>query len=173
MKTFKQFLKESEQLLYEMSNAATDLKNGREIWVENPTSYNNKYFKYTNNINYNNATKIARISMLDPKYLNNHTNPKGVSNWYLNVVEKKELVEFLKNDKDAFGFNAWQRIILTYNNDNCHILKDKLQAKLITIDEYNNLVDEYNKKLNSNNLRINGAIRLDQPMPDYTKLPTR
>ena len=172
MKTFKQFLKEAEAL-YEMSNAAIDLKRGREIWVENPAGYNNKYFKYTNSVRYNNATKIARISMLDSKYITGHSNPKGVKEWKLTKTEKRELLEFLKNDKDVFGFNAWKRTILAYNNDNCQILRDRLQAKLITEDDYNKLVDEYNKNLKSNKLRIEGAIRLDLPIPDYNKLPEK
>lgn len=173
MKTFRQFLKESSGPLYEMSNAAIDVVRNREIWVENPNGQNNKYFKYTDNTDYTNITKVARISIINPKYMVNHKNSRGVDEWELDKDEKEELIDFLKTDKDAFGFSAWERIILTYNRDNCHIRMDTLQNKNITKTEYNNMVDEYNSKLSVGSKRIRGALRLDFPQPDYHLLPEK
>lgn len=159
MKTFKEFLNENKESLYEMSLAFTDSLNKLAIWVENPTGYNNQYFKLYNNDSYVKSTKVARISMLKPNYLV-HKNDDGKENWILNNKEKRKLINLLHSKNEEYvTLSNWQVIIATYNRDNFHIPFINLITKNITFDDYNEKVKT-----------IKGAISLDRPMPDYMKL---
>lgn len=159
MKTFKEFLNETKESLYEMSLAFTDSLNKLAIWVENLTGYNNQYFKLYNNDSYVKATKVARISMLKPNYLV-HKNDDGKENWILNNKEKRKLINLLHSKNEEYVIlSNWQVIIATYNRDNFHIPFVNLVMRNITF-------DDYNEKIKT----IKGAIPLNQPMPDYMKL---
>lgn len=159
MKTFKEFLIENKESLYEMSLAFTDSLNKLAIWIENPTGYNNQYFKLYNNDSYVKATKVARISMLKPNYLV-HKNDDGKENWILNNKEKRKLINLLHSKNEEYVIlSNWQVIIATYNRDNFHIPFVNLVMRNITFDDYNEKVKA-----------TKGAIPLDQPMPDYMKL---
>lgn len=159
MKTFKEFLNETKESLYEMSLAFTDSLNKLAIWVENLTGYNNQYFKLYNNDSYVKATKVARISMLKPNYLV-HKNDDGKENWILNNKEKRKLINLLHSKNEEYVIlSNWQVIIATYNRDNFHIPFINLVMRNITF-------DDYNEKIKT----IKGAIPLNQPMPDYMKL---
>ena len=52
----------------EMSMAWYSQTHKRCCWVENPSGYCNKYFKYYNGAIYGKADKCARISLTEPKY---------------------------------------------------------------------------------------------------------
>ena len=159
MKTFKQFLNENKEPLCEMSRVFSNVNPYLTLWVENPTRYNNQYFKLYNSNIISKATKVARISMLKPNYLI-HKNDDGKENWILNNKEKRKLVNLLHSKNEEYDIlSNWQVIIATYNRDNFHIPFVNLIMKNITFDDYNEKVKT-----------IKGAISLDQSMPDYMKL---
>ena len=158
MKTFKEFLRESD-LILEMTKVISNKNPNYSIWIENPSGFNNKYFKLYNNDSYIKSTKVARISMLKPNYLV-HKNDDGKENWILNNKEKRKLVNLLHSKNEEYGIlSNWQVIIATYNRDNFHIPFINLVMRNITFDDYNEKVKT-----------IKGAILLNQPMPDYMKL---
>ena len=136
--------------LNEMSMAWISKQNNRCVWVENPTGYNNKYFKYLNGASYSKADKVARISLLKPEYLE-HSSEKA--NWVLTVKEKKELV-FLMNqtNKKYAPCTNWQATLITYNEDNFAI--------------------DFDETINGtfNKAEFPDAFSIDYPMPDYLQL---
>ena len=134
----------------EMSLAAVDRKKNKAIWVENPNTHNNKYFKYYNSSSYLKADKLSRISLLEPEYIVH----KG-SNWVLTNKEKKELIEILNEDSDFPGLTNWQRILGTYNFDNYFLGITDWVSGNYNITDYPNI------------------FPLDYQMPDYTKLPDK
>ena len=159
MKTFKQFLKENKESLCEMSRVFSNVNPYLTLWVENPTGYNNQYFKLYNSNLISKATKVARISMLKPNYLI-HKNDDGKENWILNNKEKKDLVNLLKKPMKIYSFiTNWQYMILVYNRDNFDIDELDLLSGEISIKEYND-----NVKF------IENALPLDLKIPDYMKL---
>lgn len=144
-----EFLKEP---LYEMSMAWTSKSNNRCVWVENPTGYNNKYFKYLDGVTFNKAERVARISMLSATYLN-HSNSDGLRNWKLNSKEKKELVNLMNQaNKKYTGCTNWQATIITYNEDNFGIDFDETINGTFSKEEYPNAFD------------------IDYVMPNYLEL---
>lgn len=156
MKNFKEYLEQKS--LCEMSKAFeyTQKKKTYSFWVENPTGYNNKYFKMWEGISYTKAKKIARISLIQPKYLK-HNDDK--EEWILNKNLRDELNNILEtkaNDKVTF----WQLLILTYNNDNYSIPFYNYLSGNMTFDEYENIV--MSKK---------GSLSLNTKIPNYKELP--
>ena len=154
-KTFIEIANELNSFLepmYEMSMAWRSIQKNRCVWVENPTDYNNKYFKYLNGPSYNKAEKVARISLLKPQYLQ-HNNTDGKKDWILTNKEKKELIQLMNQpNKKYANCTNWQATIITYNEDNFEIDFDEIIA------------DSYNKK------KFPNAIPIDYPMPDYMQL---
>lgn len=144
MKTFRDFLTENRDLdmIFEMSKAFSMNNPKGTIWVENPTGYNNKYFKLYNNSSISKATKVARISMLTPKYLE-HSDGSGKKNWILTKNQIKNLVSVLDSESEYDGITNWELLILTYNNDNYDINPASLQIGKITKDEYELLVKKH------------------------------
>lgn len=158
MKTFKEFINE-EQFLAEMSLVLDNIKPNLAIWVENPTGYNNQYFKLYNSYSNVKADKVARISLLNAKYLN-HRNEDGKENWILNNKEKKELIKILKDESEyENNITNWELTILTYNRDNFHISMGKYVTNNMSKEEYENIVS-----------KTKGALSLNLPMPDYMRL---
>ena len=138
--------------LNEMSIAWVDRETNKCCWVENPTGYNNKYFKYVNSFSYKNGDKLARISLLHPQYLN-HTNSDGKKHWILNNKEKKELIKTMQEPcRDFPQITNWQKTLAQYNLDNFGIY----------IDETIN--GTFDKK------KYPDAFDVNYPMPDYTQL---
>lgn len=155
MRTTDKIIKDLKEIyqLNEMSMAWVDRQENVCVWVENPDEYNNRYFKYCNSAKYLASTKIARIAIEKPQYVKNHTNPKNVEDWVLNSAEKKQLIDLLNKPSGSHkGLNRWQEIILAYNQVNYQIEPNEI------IDGTINLAD------------FDGAISLDFPIPDYTKL---
>lgn len=145
---------ELEKLIFnEMSIAWNDREANRCVWVENPTGYNNKYFKYLNSFSYQKGKMMARISMLHPKYLD-HKNMDGKKPWILTNKEKKELVKLMNQpSRDNKNLTNWQQTICQYNLDNFGIYRDE------TID------GAFNKK------EFPNALDINTPMPNYLELP--
>lgn len=54
------------------------------------------YFKVFNAKTWSSATKVCRISFLEPTYISKE-NRDGCSNWVLNADEKKKLIKVLKS----------------------------------------------------------------------------
>ena len=52
------------------------------------------YFKFFNHKSFNSATKVARITFLNPSYIH-HKDPYGKQEWELNNEERKDLNEIL------------------------------------------------------------------------------
>ena len=154
----EKFYRKESRFLTEMSMVIIDNNKKRSIWVENPTHYDNRYFKIFNNDSVSKATKVARISMINPRYMT-HRNDDGKENWILTLSEKRYLINIL-NQKIKINPNItnWQRIILTYNRDSFQIDPDNLITNEMTKEEYNRLATKKN------------AISLDLSILDYMKL---
>ena len=136
--------------LNEMAMAWADRKTGRCVWVENPNNHNNKYFKYLNSFSYQKATKVARISLLEPKYLKHSGSKKD---WKLTNTEKQELIKLMNMDSRVYeGLTNWQATLVRYNFDNFYI--DPLDTINSTFD-----IQEFPD-----------AFSIDYSMPDYSKL---
>ena len=77
------------------------------------------YFTLYNHWRRGLATKCARISFLEPKYELGSSYNKSI--WFLNDVEKKMLMKFLKTKcKSAFSdkcTNNWMSVIGAFNNE--------------------------------------------------------
>ena len=161
MKSFKEFLKEAKEknLIYEMSAAV--LTDTRMFWIENPNSWDNRYFKYLDSKSYSRAKKVKRISLINPKYMN-HKDEHGKIEWDLTDIEIDRMIDILNTKKG--NITNWQKILLTYNKDNCSLDDSLIISGDMKFDEYNELVDKNNQKHNRR------AFRLDYQMPDYSKL---
>lgn len=136
----------------EMSVAWIDNKTNKCCWVENPTGFNNKYFKYVNSFSYLKGDSMARISLLQPVYLE-HKFMDGKKPWKLNTEEKKELVKTMNDSNVDFpDYTNWQITLAQYNMDNFGIART---------DTINNSFDK---------AKYPKAFTIDTPMPNYMEL---
>ena len=144
----------SKQLLQfnEMSMAWVDVRAKRCVWVENPNTHENDYFKYLNNFSYKKANAVACLSMKAPIYLNN-VYKDGKDTWVLTNKEKKELVDLMNSPSEARkGFTNWQATIIQYNFDNFYIQPEESAN------------GTFNKK------KFPNAYDINTPMPNYLEL---
>lgn len=145
---FKEFLLESE-MLNEMATCYSD--NETSIRVNPVDSGNLVYFKYCNTQGYNSSTAIARISLLNAEYINNHND--GHTVLVLSNKAKKKLNDKLsEQSKKYVGYTVFQAIIIDYNIEKFGIYLDDTKK----IMKY-----EHNKPL---------PLNLTQP--DYRNLPS-
>lgn len=110
--------------LYEMSKAFSFKNKTIDVcvWVENPMSIDNLYFKYYNCSTIPSATKVARIRIDKPCYVGGNHKELNKQKWILSKNEVRELIEILKSPSDEYdGLNKWQDIIITYNKDNFNL----------------------------------------------------
>ena len=136
----------------EMSMAWVNKNANTCCWIENPSGYQNDYFKYYNSFSYRKADKVARISLIKPEYLE-HTNYDGKDNWVLNSKERKELIDFMnKPSKVHKGLTNWQTTLVQYNFDNFYIDPEDTINSTFNIEEYPNAFD------------------IKTPMPNYLEL---
>lgn len=136
----------------EMSMAWVDKQANKCVWVENPNTHNNDYFKYYNSFSYYKADEVARISLTEPKYLE-HRNLDGKKTWKLNNREKKELVALMNSPSNIRkGFTRWQITIMQYNFDNFYI------------DHEDTIAGTFDKS------KYPDALDIDTPMPNYLEL---
>lgn len=153
-KTIKQITEEFKKLipLTEMSMAVTD-KNSA-IWVEAGSTRPkaNRYFKYYNNISYQKANKVARISITKSEYIK-HRNIDSKDDWILTKSEKKKLVTLLNRPSEDFPeITNYQYIIAVYNRDNFYLSISRF------------IRGDYNKS------DYPDLLPLNYPMPDYMEL---
>ncbi len=146
-----------EEYLTEMSKVADDKSNGGMMILISidQNRIGEPYFKVVDNINYNKAKRIARISFLHPEYII-HKNTDEKTNWTLNNKEKKQFKALLEKVVDIGGVTAWNRTIIQYNLDKYNI--DALET-------LKKDVENYTKK----DLQTK-ALPYNLPMPDYMKL---
>lgn len=151
----KKLIKRLNNLLQlnEMSMAWVDTEAARCVWVENPNTHVNDYFKYFNSFSYHKADGVARISLVKPEYIH-HRNTDGKKVWKLTSSDKKQLVKLMNEpSKSRPGYTNWQATLIQYNFDNYYIQPE----------ETTNGTFDKNK--------FPDAFDINYPMPDYTKLP--
>ena len=142
----------SKRQFNEMSIAWIDHENNRCCWVENPTGYNNKYFKYINSFSYIKGDKMARISLLSPEYLD-HKFMDGKKAWVLTNKEKEELVNTMnKPNKNFPQYTNWQITLAQYNMDNFGI----------------DIIDTINGNIDKE--KYPNAFDINTSMPNYLEL---
>ncbi len=147
-------------LFTEMSTVSRDYVQNWSIGL-NPDINRNRptYFKLYNNTNYKKATKCARISFLEPKYIV-HRGEKGL--WKLaNNKEKKLLMNFLSSHKRGIkGIDQptsnWQYAIALWNVE-MHFIDSPDEAFAITMKDYSPT-------------DLNSPLPIDLPMPNYLNL---
>ena len=76
-------------------------------------SSENAYFKIYNSENYRKATKVARITLIVPKYII-HSNDDGKGNWDLSSSERKLLDNIMHSKKN--GISNWESLCTMFNN---------------------------------------------------------
>lgn len=108
----------AEYDLYAMATVARDVQ--RKMLIEvNPDVMHkgNAYLKLYNAASKQKASKVARISMYEPIYIE-HANVgrmAGKKDWILNSKEKREFIAFLNSVQN--GYTVWQKTILDYNKE--------------------------------------------------------
>lgn len=151
MEPEKEYIRQIQNYMPEMSKAFHDNEKNRVVWVENPSTHNNEYFKYYDHARPSSASKVARIKLRSPEYVKEHAD--YLEEWTLNASEKKTLLNLLQSTytRDKRITN-WQQIIVTYNDDFFNIDPEDTISGNIDFDKYPD------------------ALPIDLPMPDYTKL---
>ena len=157
MKTFKEFLNETidiKENLNEMATVYRD-KGKKQLCQVNPDKGRQclEYFKLYDSDSFDKATKIARISFREPKYVI-HKDENGLQPWIFNNREKKLLIEYL-NLKENF-YNRE----LTYFQ--IAIVKHNFESGL-----GNSEFDCLNKTIE---LKNNKYLKLDLQIPNYLLL---
>lgn len=111
-----------------------------------------EYFRVTDNQYFEDFTKIARISIREPRYIL-HNDNDGKEIWTLSTLEKENLLKILKSKtKDPkMSITVWEEIIIDYNRKLGLELKDTLENTM-------------------SNLKHPKYLPIDLPIPDYTQL---
>lgn len=81
--------------------------------IKRQYSKNTAYFKVYNSDNFKKSTKVARITILNPSYIEDHTDDDGKGDWLLSSRECKALDKALHtiyNDK-----SIWEKICDSFN----------------------------------------------------------
>ena len=97
------------------------------------------YFKFYNNRDVSRATKVARITFLNPSYIH-HRDPQGKAPWELDVDERKDLNNILH--RIVYGESVWYW--LTYE---FYILTGLEFDFGTTIPDYNYIRENVDKEL--------------------------
>lgn len=152
----------NEDIINEMSKAFSYKDKGIDVcvWVEGPMRTDNQYFKYYDNMFYDNATKVARIRIDRNKYVGGQHREKNKKKWILSDKEKNELVQILQQPSERYPkYTRWQEVLMTYNYDNFNITPENTMLGKIDDSQRNPNMPKYIK-----------PFPIDYPMPDYTKL---
>ena len=107
----------AEHDLYAMVTVARDVQRKMLIEVNPDMHKGNAYLKLYNAASKQKASKVARISMYEPIYIE-HANvgrKAGKKDWILNSKEKREFIAFLNSVQN--GYTVWQKTILDYNKN--------------------------------------------------------
>lgn len=153
----KQFIEEKKHCVYSMATVIKSQQYNVLITADPDVDHiGEPYFKFYNNASFDKASKIARISFLEPKYIH-HKNARGhFDDWVLNSKERKLLVELLTKKVSHFKSNGekmtgWEYAISQFNNEKGYEQEDT----------ENNLLP---------NKLLDDSVAFNLPMPDYTKL---
>jgi hypothetical protein len=85
----------------------------RCIWVNMPVRRHDLFYFKVFDADLFEATKCARISLLEPKYIRCSDNPE----WFLNEKEKKELMEILTSKSNTnHRITNWQFMLYSYQS---------------------------------------------------------
>lgn len=147
------------ELLEPVESMATVLsdRNRSLCIVVNPdlNRIGDEYFKVYNNSSKIKASKIARISFRNSRYIVHHIND-GKDIWYLNSRERKMLMDCLCSvvSSEDSRLTIYQLAIVAFNRERFDMNKT---------DSLNNTVDNPNPEFPN-------ALPIDLPMPDYNNL---
>lgn len=154
--TLIKILTDFENYLFEYPNPLelTFSSKDKNISIQLEMASSETYLTYCNNEFHNLATKFARISIHEPTYIQTKCiDPK----WILTPKEKQELLDIL-NDKYSENLSNWENLLMHYNWINGY-------ADSLIYQVTEECKKTYNKKIKK------GGLKLDYPIPDYTKLP--
>lgn len=141
----------AEYDLYAMATVARDVQRKMLIEVNPDMHKGNAYLKLYNAASKQKASKVARISMYEPIYIE-HANvgrKAGKKDWILNSKEKREFIAFLNSVQN--GYTVWQKTILDINKE----------LDLFEEDTIENLLP---------NPKYPDYLPYNLPIPDYMKL---
>ena len=141
----------AEHDLYAMVTVARDVQRKMLIEVNPDMHKGNAYLKLYNAASKQKASKVARISMYEPIYIE-HANvgrKAGKKDWILNSKEKREFIAFLNSVQNDYP--VWQKTILDYNKE----------LDLFEEDTMENLLP---------NPKYPDYLPYNLPIPDYMKL---
>lgn len=142
----------AEYDLYAMATVARDVQ--RKMLIEVNPDYRHKgnsYLKLYNSDSKQKASKVARISIYKPIYIE-HANIRrmvGKEDWVLNSKEKKEFIDFLNSVQN--GHTVWQKTVIDYNKE----------LDLFEEDTMENLLP---------NPKYSDYLPYNLPIPNYTLL---
>lgn len=144
-------MNELDMFLFEMATVYTGVNEPIKIFVSyDEKRIGNPYFKVINAKKFSAATKMARISFEEPKYIIHNKN-YGKETWLLDSHDRRLLISILQK-KQKNGKTYWEEAILQYNSECLGINPD----------------DQYD--MTSEQLKQLHGLPLDTPMPDYTQL---
>lgn len=102
----------AEYDLHAMATVARDIQ--RKMLNPDVMHKGNAYLKLYNDTSKQKASKVARISMYEPIYIE-HANvgrKAGKKDWILNSKEKREFIAFLNSVQN--GYTVWQKNYFRY-----------------------------------------------------------
>ena len=153
----KQFIEDKKHCVYSMATVIKSQQYNVLITADPDGDHiGEPYFKFYNNASFDKASKIARISFLESKYIH-HKNARGhFDDWVLNSKERKLLIELLKGTINRYKINGtkmtgWEYAIHQFNSEKGY---DDIEIE-------NNLLP---------NKLLDDSVAFNLPMPDYTKL---
>ena len=129
-----------------------------------PSRIGEPYFKVYDRESYVKSTRIARISFLEPRYIQHKDTKKP---WILNHSEKRRLLQFLNDPSIKYsGASNWEYALYQWNNE--HLLLNEAYNKKIYKDE----IDAYIRGFYDieENLDNPSYLPSNLPVPDYMKL---
>ena len=143
-----------DMFLFEMATVYTGVNVPIKIFVSyDEKRIGNQYFKVINAKRFESATKMARISFEEPKYII-HSKNYGKDIWFLDSHERRLLVSILET-KQKNGLTYGEEAIIQYNSECLGINRD----------------NQYD--MTAEQLRDLHGLPLNTPMPDYTLLPQK
>jgi len=119
------------------------------------------YFKFYDAGSYKKAGHVARISFLEPRYIDHKGYPRS---FRLNREQKGALMEFLAAPANVEGYRDmtnWQRAIILYNLENIDLESD--WREFVSKSREDIIKSGRRKKMEF-------ALPVDLAMPDYAKL---
>lgn len=148
-----------------MANVYSDKKNKITIQI-NPDRNRRglPYFKVYNHYSYKIASKMARISIHEPKYIH-HRNSGGKQFWKLNSKDRQVLMNCLTLKPIGKIFTVWQLLIIAFNDEKLGVV----EGDTISINKSNYFSYKETLKLEGYE-DLTDLLPFDLPMPNYLLL---